>query len=67
MTVGAASVAAAVFDHNGIPIAAVGVTVGHLCEAETEAACDSDFADLAAAVRHSAREVTTAIGGREPV
>ena len=71
---GAASVAASVFDHNATPIAAVGVTVGHRCPGvpgdgaarEVRDGCDEDFADLAAPVRRSAREVTAAIGGREP-
>lgn len=63
---GTASVAAAVFDHNAVPIAAVGVTIGHRCPAVDEATCDRDFAELARPVRHSAREVTQAIGGREP-
>lgn len=66
ISAGAASVAAAVFDHNRVPIAAVGVTVGHRCPAETEPGCPQDFAGLAAPVRAAAREVTTAIGGREP-
>ncbi|HEY7815091.1 MAG TPA: IclR family transcriptional regulator [Nakamurella sp.] len=66
ISAGAASVAAAVFDHNRVPIAAVGITVGHRCPAETEPGCPQDFADLAAPVRAAAREVTTAIGGREP-
>ena len=63
---GAASVAAPVFDHNGVPIAAVGVTVGHRCTASTGSGCDHDFAELAGPVRHGARDVTQSIGGREP-
>lgn len=66
VSAGTASVAVPVFDHNAQPIAAVGVTVGHRCAAGTEADCGRDFADLAEPVRHSAREVTQAIGGREP-
>ena len=64
ISAGAASVAAAVFDHNRVPIAAVGITVGHRCPAETEPGCAQDFAELAVPVRAAAREVTTAIGGR---
>jgi DNA-binding IclR family transcriptional regulator len=64
VSAGTASVAAPVFDHNGVPIAAVGVTVGHRCPAPDEGGCDQDFAELAGYVRHSAREVTAAIGGR---
>lgn len=63
---GTASVAAPVFDHNAVPIAAVGVTIGHRCTAPDEGACDQDFAELAANVRRSAREVTAAIGGKAP-
>ena len=65
VSAGAASVAAPVFDHNGVPIAAVGVTVGHRCAGD-EAGCTEDFAELAGPVRLAAREVTAAIGGREP-
>jgi DNA-binding IclR family transcriptional regulator len=63
---GTASVAAPVFDHNAVPIAAVAVTVGHRCPAVTEAGCDEDFVEIAGPVRRSAHEVTVAIGGREP-
>ena len=66
VSAGTASVAAPVFDHNRVPIAAVGVTVGHHCAVPGEAGCDQDFAELAGPVRHSAREVTLAIGGTEP-
>lgn len=66
VSAGAASVAAAVFDHNRVPIAAVGVTVGHRCPSELEPACPVSFAQLAPAIRAAAREVTTAIGGRGP-
>jgi DNA-binding IclR family transcriptional regulator len=74
VSAGTASVAAPVFDHNGVPIAAVGVTIGHRCAAttsgpSTEAGleCGRDFAELAGPVRHAAGEVTAAIGGRAPV
>lgn len=63
---GTASVAAPVFDHNAVPIAAVGVTVGHRCGAADESRCERDFAEVAEPVRRSAREVTEAIGGRHP-
>ncbi|MFN8200834.1 MAG: IclR family transcriptional regulator [Nakamurella multipartita] len=72
ISAGAASVAAAVFDHNRVPIAAVGITIGHRCPAvrtdgtPAERACGADFAELAAPVRAAAREITTAIGGRVP-
>ena len=66
VSAGTASVAAPVFDHNSVPIAAVGVTVGHRCTGFDEAGCDRDFAELAGPVRRSASDVTAAIGGREP-
>jgi len=66
ISAGTASVAAAVFDHNRVPIAAVGVTVGHRCPAGPASACPESFAALAPAIRAAAREVTAAIGGRGP-
>lgn len=66
VSAGTASVAAPVFDHNAVPIAAVGITVGHRCAAPDEPRCDRDFAELADPVRRSAREVTESIGGRLP-
>ena len=66
VSAGTASVAAPVFDHNAQPIAAVAVTVAHHCPAAAEPGCGEDFAGLAGPVRRSAREVTVAIGGREP-
>ena len=66
VSAGTASVAAPVFDHNSVPIAAVGITVGHRCAAPDELRCDRDFAELAEPVRRSAREVTESIGGRLP-
>ena len=63
VTAGAASVAAPVFDHNGMPIAAVGVTVEHRCSGDD---CVWDAADLADAVRLAAGGLTAAIGGRAP-
>lgn len=73
VSAGTASVAAAVFDHNARPIAAVGVTFGHRCAVDAGPGahrrvgtdcCNSDFAEYADPVRHSARELTAAIGGR---
>lgn len=61
-----ASVAAAVFDHNAMPLAAVGVTVTHRCPAPERAGCGAEFAELAAAVRTAAAGLTAAIGGRAP-
>jgi DNA-binding IclR family transcriptional regulator len=66
VSAGTASVAAPVFDHNSVPIAAVGITVGHRCAAPDELQCDRDFAELAEPVRRSAGEVTESIGGRPP-
>jgi len=66
VSAGTASVAVPVFDHNALPIAAVGVTIGHRCAAAEESRCERDFAELAEPVRRSAREVTQAIGGRQP-
>jgi len=66
ISAGAASAAAAVFDHNRVPIAAVGVTVGHRCPADRQEACPESFAHLAPSIRAAARDVTAAIGGREP-
>jgi DNA-binding IclR family transcriptional regulator len=66
ISVGTASVAAPVFDHNQVALAAIGVTVGHRCPAAGGLECGHDFADLAGAVRAGAAEVTTAIGGRLP-
>jgi len=65
VSAGTASVAAPVFDHNGVPIAAVGVTIGHRCSGPDSGGCGRDFAELAGPVRAAARDVTTAIGGRE--
>ena len=63
VSAGTASVAAAVFDHNGVPIAAVGVTIAHRCPATDSAGCGTDFRELAGPVRQAAADVTSAIGG----
>ncbi len=64
VSAGTASVAAAVFDHNAVPIAAVGVTIGHRCPEAGAAGCGLELRDLAGPVRQGARDVTAAIGGR---
>ena len=63
-----ASLAAPVFDHNAMPIAAIGVTVAHRCPAGPEDAdgCGTDLAELSTLVRSAAASVTGAIGGRSP-
>lgn len=61
-----ASVAAAVFDHNGMPLAAVGVTIAHRCPEPNSTGCGAEFAGLATAVRAAAAGLTAAIGGRGP-
>jgi DNA-binding IclR family transcriptional regulator len=58
-----ASVAVPVFDHNGMPIAAVGVTVEHRCPGG-DGGCGWEAADLAEAVRTAGAALTAAIGGR---
>lgn len=60
-----ASVAAAVFDHNGMPIAAVGVTIEHRCPPAPDE-CRWDAADLAGPVRAAGSALTSSIGGRPP-
>ena len=63
-----ASLAAPVFDHNAMPIAAIGVTVAHRCPSGPEDAegCGTDLAELSTLVRSAAASVTGAIGGRSP-
>ncbi|MFB9904846.1 IclR family transcriptional regulator [Allokutzneria oryzae] len=60
VTAGFASVAAAAFDHGERPVAAISVTVRHVCEPE----CGQDWPELAAHVRRAAAELTARIGGR---
>jgi DNA-binding IclR family transcriptional regulator len=60
-----ASVAVAVFDHNGMPIAAIGVTVEHRCPPGTSE-CHWDAADLARPVRSAGAALSSSIGGRPP-
>ena len=60
-----ASLAAAVLDHNGLPTAAVGITVEHRCPAGPESPdCGNDFADLAGPLLAATAELTAAISGR---
>lgn len=60
VTAGYASVAAAVLDHAGHPIAAISTTFPHSCAEE----CDSTWPDLAAETRRAAAELTARIGGQ---
>lgn len=63
-----ASLAAAVFDHNGLPTAAIGLTVAHHCPAppEASAGCGTELAEYATVVRSAADALTGSIGGRRP-
>jgi DNA-binding IclR family transcriptional regulator len=62
-----ASLAAAVFDHNGLPAAAVGLTVAHRCPAPPDAAgCGYVLAEYATVVRSAADALTSAIAGAPP-
>lgn len=58
-----ASVAAAAFDHQGRPLAAIGLTIRHDCD---DAGCTETFPAFGAAVRRSAAALTTAVGGQPP-
>ena len=66
------SVAAAVFDHNRVPIAAVGITIGHRCPAvrtdgtPAERACGADFAELAASYGIAFHHLPLAAGSGAP-
>ena len=62
VTPGFASVAAAAFDHNGHPIAAVALTFPHRCDQ----ACEGTWPDAAALVISVARTLTGRIGGHQP-
>ena len=55
----AASVAAPVFDHHGMPTASIGVTFAHTCER----GCDASWPELATLVRTATDDVGAAIGG----
>lgn len=63
VTAGFATVADAVFDHGGRPIAAVGVTVRHHCPDEA-IECGQTWPQLAQQVRATAAALTTALHGR---
>jgi DNA-binding IclR family transcriptional regulator len=63
VTPGFASVAHAVFDHGGRPLAAISVTLRHPCPTGS-GGCGQDWPELAARVRIAAEELTTAVGGR---
>ncbi|WP_231988306.1 IclR family transcriptional regulator [Nakamurella panacisegetis] len=63
ITPGAASVAAAVFDHNAMPIAAIGITVAHSCPAASRHP-DCSFEHLVEPVQQAVGALTAAIGGR---
>jgi DNA-binding IclR family transcriptional regulator len=63
-----ASLAAAVFDHNGLPAAAIGLTVAHRCAepAESPTGCGTELSEYATVVRSAAGALTSAISGRPP-
>lgn len=61
VTAGFASVASAVFDHGGRPLASLNVTFRHVCEGPE---CGETWPELAAPVRSAAAELTARIGGR---
>ncbi len=66
VTAGTASVAAAVFDHNVMPIAAIGITVSHHCPEGLSRRPSCTFEDLVEPVLEAVAELTAAIGGRAP-
>ncbi|MFD5094264.1 IclR family transcriptional regulator [Amycolatopsis thailandensis] len=62
VTEGFASVACPVFDHGGRPMAAISVTLRHLCPGAE--GCEETWPELAEEVRLTAAELTTRIGGQ---
>ena len=66
ITADTASVAAAVFDHNGRPIAAVGVTVGHQCPDPATRRPGCSLEALVGPLSQTVAALTGAIGGRSP-
>jgi len=66
ITAGTASVAAAVHDHNAMPIAAIGITVAHECPEPAIRRPVCSFQNLIDPVVDAVRALTTAIGGRPP-
>ncbi|HEV2779682.1 MAG TPA: IclR family transcriptional regulator [Actinophytocola sp.] len=65
VTAGYASVAAAVFDHGGRPIAAISTTFPHRCPGPRD--CGETWPDLAAHTRRAAAELSTRLGGRDAI
>lgn len=61
-----ASLAAAVFDHNGRPAGAIGLTVAHRCPADTAQGCGNDLKEFATLVRSAANALTASIAGHAP-
>lgn len=62
-----ASLAAAVFDHNQRPAAALGLTIAHRCPASSESdGCGTELTEYSTLVRSAAAAVTAAIGGSIP-
>jgi len=59
-----ASVAAAVHDHNAMPIAAIGITVAHDCPEPATRRPACSFPELVDPVLNAVRALTCAIGGR---
>jgi DNA-binding IclR family transcriptional regulator len=59
VTAGYASVAVAVLDHAGHPIAAISTTFPHRCDSE----CGETWAELASETRRAAAELTARVGG----
>src|SRR5438093_932275 len=60
VTAGFASVACPVFDHGARPMAAISVTLRHVCDSGT---CGETWPELAAEVATMAAELTHRIGG----
>ncbi len=67
ISAGTASVAAAVFDHNAMPIAAIGITVPHQCPDAASRRPSCTFAGLVGPVLQAVTALTSAIGGRAPI
>lgn len=64
---GTASLAAAVFDHNGRPTGAIGLTVAHRCpQPDGAPPCEAELARYATLVRSAADSLTRAIAGHAP-
>lgn len=62
-----ASLAAPVFDHNALPLAAIGLTVEHRCPAPPDAAgCGYELTQYATVLRSAADSLTRTIGGTRP-